>query len=47
MQQSSIKDSARLGGKGDPLWIVQEMEIRPYYQMVYAKIRIHTREWDA
>ena len=33
--------------KGDPLWIVSEIEISEFYQMVYAQIKIHPREWDA
>ena len=33
--------------KGDPLGIVQEIEIRTYYQMVYALNRIHPVEKDA
>ena len=36
-----------MGGKGDPLGIVQESEIWPYDQMVYAQTRICPRNWDA
>ena len=41
-----------MGGDGDPLEIVQEIEIWPYYQMVHAQIRIlqareiHKILWD-
>ena len=50
MQQTSAKgvqDEARLGGKGNPLGIVQETEILSYYHIVYAQSRIHLREGDA
>ena len=30
----------------DPLRIVQEIEICPYYQIVCAQTRIHSGEWD-
>ena len=33
--------------EGDPLGIVQEIEIWPYKQVVYAQPRIHCGEWDA
>ena len=39
MQQTSTKrvqDLTWLGGKGDPLVIVQEIEILPYYTIVCA-----------
>ena len=39
MQQTNTKrvqDLTRLGGKGDPLGIVQKIQIWPLYQMVYA-----------
>ena len=36
-----------MGGQGDPLGIVQEIEIRPNYEMVYAQTRICPGEWDA
>ena len=35
-----------LGGKTNPLWIVQEIKISPYKQMVYAKTRIRPGKWD-
>ena len=47
IQQSSAKekqDEAWQGGKGDSLGIVQEIDIWPYYQMVYAQTRTHPRE---
>ena len=34
-------------GKGDPLGTVQEIEIWPYEQIVYAQHRICPRKWDA
>ena len=40
MQQTSAKrlqNKAQLGGKGDLLGILQEIEIGPYYQMVYTQ----------
>ena len=37
----------RLDGQGDPLGIVQEIEIWPYEQMVYAQPRICPGERDA
>ena len=49
MQQSSIKgvqDQPWLGGKSDPLGIVQEIEIWLYDQMVYAQATVSLREWD-
>ena len=36
-----------LGGKGDPLGIVQEVKIWPFKQMVYAQPSICPGEWDA
>ena len=33
--------------QGDPLGIVQETEIWPYDQIVYAQTRIRLGEWDA
>ena len=36
-----------MGGKGDPLGIVQEIKILLYNQIVYAQTRIGRREWDA
>ena len=41
------KNSTRLdmtGWEGDPLGIMQEIEIWPYYEMVYIKTRIHPGE---
>ena len=35
-----LKDQTWLGGQGNPLGIVQEIEIWPYEQMVYAQHRI-------
>ena len=32
-----VQDKTRLGGQGDPLGNVQEIEIWPYEQMVYAQ----------
>ena len=49
MQQISTKrvyGKAWLGGESDPLGIVQEIEIWPYEQVVYASTRIRPREWD-
>ena len=36
-----------MDGKGDPLGIVQEIEIWPYNQIVQAQTRIPHRGWDA
>ena len=36
-----------MGGKGDPLGIVQEIWIWPYEQMVYAQPSTCPGEWDA
>ena len=50
MQQISIErvyDETRLGGKGNSLGIVQEIQIWPYEQMVYAQTRICPGERDA
>ena len=50
MQQTSaqrIEEETRLNGEGDPLGIIQEIKIWPYYQMVYTQTRIRSREWDA
>ena len=38
---------ARLGGKGDPLGIVQEIEFLSCYQRIDAITKIRPREWDA
>ena len=35
-----------MGGQWYPLWIVQEVEVWPYEQMVYANSRISPRERD-
>ena len=48
-QQTStkgIQDKVWPGGKGDPLRIVREIQIWPYYQMVYTPTRICLSEWD-
>ena len=50
MQQIGTKrawDYALLGGQGDPLGIVQAVEVWPNEQMVYAQPRICPGEWDA
>ena len=36
-----------MGGQSDPLGIVQEIEIWPYKQMVYAQPNIYHAEWHA
>ena len=45
-----VQDQAQLVGKGDPQGIVQEIEIRPHYQMVCAQNKIRTERhkilWD-
>ena len=43
----SIEVYARLVWQGDPLGIVQETNIWPYEQMVYAQPWICLGEWDA
>ena len=35
-----------MGGEGDPLGILQEIELWPCEQVVYAQPRIHPVEWD-
>ena len=45
-QKKTSKDSTRLGEEGDPLGIVQKIEIWPYNQILYAQSRIRPREWD-
>ena len=35
-----------LGGEGGLLWIVQEIEFSPFYQMVNAQTWIRPTEWD-
>ena len=50
MQQTGTKgigDLTWLGGKGDPLEIVQEIKIWSHYQMVYTQTRICPRQWYA
>ena len=49
MQQIStegVQDEARLGRQGVPLGNVQEIEIWPYEQMVYAQPSSCPGEWD-
>ena len=49
MQQTSTKcvqDYTRLGGKGDPSGIVQEIEIWTYEHMVYAQPRMGFTEFS-
>ena len=38
---------SRLGGQGDPLGDVQEIEIWPYELMVYAQPNSSPRKWHA
>ena len=48
MQKTSTKrvqDYIWQGGEGDPLGIVQEIEISPFYQIVYTQTRIRSGEW--
>ena len=50
MLQPSTKselDKTRQDEKGDPLGIVQEIEICTYNQIVFAQTGIHPRKWDA
>ena len=47
MQKTSTKrvqDETWLGGKDDPLWIMQEILIWPYYQMVETRIHLGERD---
>ena len=49
MQQTTkkgVQDKVYLGGKGDPLRIVQKIEISPYYRMVFGQTRMHPRQRD-
>ena len=49
MQQTSsggFKEQIWLGGEADPLGIVQEIEIWPYFQKIYVKTRIRFGKWD-
>ena len=41
-----VQDLAWLSGKSNPMEIMQEIKIRPYYQMVYTQTRIYSRKWD-
>ena len=41
-----VLDKTQLGGLGDPLGIVQEMEVGQCEKMVYAQHRISPGEWD-
>ena len=36
-----------MNGHGDPLGIMQEIEVWPYAHMVYAQPKICPGEWDA
>ena len=36
-----------MGGKGDPLWAVQEIIIPTCWQMIYAQTRMSPRKWSA
>ena len=45
--RSEVQDETLMGGKGDPLGIVYEREIWPYYQMVHVQTIIRPGEWDA
>ena len=45
--QKEFKTGLVLVGKVDPLWIVQEIVIWPYYQIVHAQTRIFPKEWDS
>ena len=42
-----VQDNTRLGGEGNPLGILQEIEIWSNKQMVYVQSRIRYGEWDA
>ena len=46
MSTKREQDWAWLGGKGNPLRIVQEIKIWTYNQMVFALTRIRPRERD-
>ncbi len=47
MQQTSKCNRLHMTGWEDySLGIVQEIKIKPYYQMVYGQIKICPREWD-
>ena len=50
MQQISterVYDEAQLGELGDPLGIVQGIEVWPYEKIGYSQPRIYPREWEA
>ena len=50
MQQTCAKrvqDKTQLGEEVNPLGTVQETEIWPLYQMVYAQTIIRTGKWEA
>ena len=50
MQQINVKrvlERTRLGGENALRGIVQEIEIWPNEQLVYAQPRIRRGEWDA
>ena len=42
--EKGVWDEKLLGEEGDPLGVVQENEIWPYYQIVYEQARICLRE---
>ena len=44
--RKGIQDETWLDEKGDPLRIVQEIKIRPYWQIVYAQAIICSRQCD-
>ena len=49
MQQAAIKKSTKKDAaewKGYLLGIVQEIEVWPYYQMVYSQTRLLPGEWN-
>ena len=46
-KKKKIQDQRRVGGKRDPLGILQVIKIWPYEQMVEAQIRIRPRKLDA
>ena len=41
-----IWEKVWLGKKGDPLVIGQEIQIQPYFQMVFVQTRIYPRKCD-
>ena len=45
MDYVKAKTDNTQGSKGDPLRIVQETEISPYWWSVYAQTRICARKW--